>query len=38
VACVGERKSAYRILVGRPDGRRPFGKPMNIIEIYFQEM
>jgi hypothetical protein len=23
----GERGGAYRILVGRPEGRRPFGSP-----------
>jgi hypothetical protein len=23
VTCVGERRGAYRILVGRPEGRRP---------------
>jgi hypothetical protein len=23
----GEKRSAYRILVGRPEGRRPFGRP-----------
>jgi hypothetical protein len=26
VANIGERKYAYRILVGRPEGRRPLGK------------
>jgi hypothetical protein len=25
--CVGERRGAYRILVGRPEGRRPHGRP-----------
>jgi hypothetical protein len=24
---MGEGRGAYRILVGRPDGRRPLGKP-----------
>jgi hypothetical protein len=24
---MGERRSAYRILVGKPDGRRPLGRP-----------
>jgi hypothetical protein len=23
----GEKRSAYTILVGRPEGRRPFGRP-----------
>jgi hypothetical protein len=27
VARVGEGRGAYRILVGRPEGRRPFGRP-----------
>jgi hypothetical protein len=24
---MGEKRGAYRILVGRPEGRRPIGKP-----------
>jgi hypothetical protein len=24
VACMGDRRRAYRVLVGRPEGRRPF--------------
>jgi hypothetical protein len=24
---MGERRGAYRVLVGKPDGRRPFGRP-----------
>jgi hypothetical protein len=27
VARMGERRGAYRGLVGKPDGRRPFGRP-----------
>jgi hypothetical protein len=27
VACIGEKSGAYRILVRRPDGRRPLGRP-----------
>ena len=27
VACMGERRSAYRILVGRSEGRRTLGRP-----------
>jgi hypothetical protein len=27
VACMGEGKGAYRILVGRPEGRKPLGRP-----------
>ena len=25
VACMGERRDVYRVLVGQPDGRRPLG-------------
>jgi hypothetical protein len=25
---MGEKRGAYRILVGRPEGRRPLGRPM----------
>jgi hypothetical protein len=27
VAYMGERRAAYRILTGRPGGRRPLGRP-----------
>jgi hypothetical protein len=27
VARVGERKAAYRVLVGRPEGKRRLGRP-----------
>jgi hypothetical protein len=27
VACMGEKRGAYWILVGRPEGRRPLGRP-----------
>jgi hypothetical protein len=27
VARMGEKKNAYRILVGKPEGKRPLGKP-----------
>jgi hypothetical protein len=27
VARMGEGKGAYRVLVGRPEGRRPLGRP-----------
>jgi hypothetical protein len=27
VACMGEVRGAYNILVGRPEGRRPLGRP-----------
>jgi len=26
VVCMGERRGVYRILVGEPDGKRPFGR------------
>jgi hypothetical protein len=28
----GEKRGAYRILVGRPEGRRPLGRPRHIRE------
>jgi hypothetical protein len=27
VACMGEIRGAYRALVGKPEGRRPLGRP-----------
>jgi hypothetical protein len=27
LACVGERKGAYRVVVGRPEEKRPLGRP-----------
>jgi len=27
VACMGERRDIYRILVGKPEGKRPLGRP-----------
>jgi hypothetical protein len=27
VACVGEGRGVYRVLVGRPEGKRPLGRP-----------
>ena len=27
MACVGERRGAYRVLVGKPEGKRPLGRP-----------
>jgi hypothetical protein len=26
-ACMGEKLNAYMILVGKPEGRRPLGRP-----------
>jgi hypothetical protein len=28
VACMGEGRGVYRVLVGRPEGKRPLGTPM----------
>jgi len=27
IACKGERRGAYRVLVGKPEGKRQLGKP-----------
>ena len=27
VACVGERIDIYRVLMGKPEGKRPLGRP-----------
>jgi hypothetical protein len=27
VACMGEGRGVYRVLIGRPEGKRPLGKP-----------
>ena len=27
MACLGTRRDAYRVSVGRPEGRRPLGRP-----------
>jgi hypothetical protein len=27
VARIGERRGVYRVLVGKPEGKRPFGRP-----------
>jgi len=33
VARMGERRSAYRILVGKPEGKKPLGKPRHSLEF-----
>jgi hypothetical protein len=42
VASVGERTGAYKGLVGKPEGRRPLGKPRrrweDNIKMYLQEV
>jgi hypothetical protein len=39
---MGEKRGAYRILVERPEGRRPLGRPRlqreNNIKMYLQEV
>jgi len=33
VACVGvKRRGAYRVLVGKPEGKRPLGRPRHMWE------
>ena len=27
VACIGESRGVYRVLVGKPEGKRPLGRP-----------
>ena len=42
VALLGERRGLYRFLVGKPDGKRPLGRPRrrweDNINIYLQEV
>jgi hypothetical protein len=42
VARIGEKKNTYRILVGKPDGKRPLGRPrhrwVNNIKMDFREI
>ena len=42
VARMGERRSLYRVLVGKPDGKGPFGRPRrrweDIIKMDLQEV
>jgi len=42
VAHVGEVRGAYRVLVGKPEGKRPLGRPRyrweDIIAMDLQEM
>jgi hypothetical protein len=42
VARMGEKRNAYRILVGEPEGKRPLGRPrrrwVNNINIYLREI
>jgi hypothetical protein len=27
IVCMGEKRSMYRVLVGKPEGKRPLGRP-----------
>jgi hypothetical protein len=42
VARMGEKRNAYRILVGKPDGKRPLGRPrhrwLDNIKMYLREI
>ena len=42
VARVGERRGVYRVLVGKPEGKRPLGRPRrrweDNIKMDFQEV
>ena len=42
VACMGEESGVYRVLVGKPEGRRPLGRPRrrwaDNIWMYLQEV
>jgi hypothetical protein len=32
VACMGEDRGVYRVLVGKPEGKRPLGRPRYRLE------
>ena len=40
--CMSERRGGYRVLVGKPDGKRPLGRPRrrweNIIKMELQDV
>ena len=42
VACMGERRGVYRVLVGKPEGKRPLERPRrrweNNIKMDLQEV
>jgi len=42
VACMGERRDVYKILVGKPKGKRPLGRPKrrweDTIKIHLQQV
>jgi hypothetical protein len=33
VTCLGERRNAYRILIEKPEGKRPLGRPRRKWEV-----
>jgi hypothetical protein len=37
VACMGEMRNSYEILVGKPEGKRPLGRPRRRWENYITE-
>jgi hypothetical protein len=32
VACIGEERKVHKVLVGKPEGRRPLGRPRRRLE------
>jgi hypothetical protein len=42
VGLVGEKRSAYRLLVGKPEGKRPLGRPrrrwVDLVEMGFGDV
>jgi len=42
VACMGDRRGIFRVLVGKPEGKRPLGRPRHRwednIEMDLQEV
>ena len=42
MTCMGDRGGAYRVLVGKPEGKKPFGRPRyrweDSIEMDLQEV
>ena len=42
MACMGEGRGVYRVLIGQPEGKRPLGRPRrrweDNIKMYLQEV
>ena len=36
IACMGARRGLYRVLVGKPEGKRPLGRPRRRYEDNFK--